>query len=229
MHAGDQGALRARHVCSGPGRAPLAPGRLVLHCPATAARFPSAGCTLCGGSAAPPPPPPPLRPASCTSICCTPSPTPCSSRTTLHVCVRAAAPPPSPPPPSRLPPTDTHMVLRMLCPPCPSPLSCSPPHTHTHSVRPRSPCRHHHHHHLCQVDAIGGRRFSEGTSADREIQRTLMELLSQLDGFDVVGKVRAGPGRAGPGGRTVCAWAGHVWLGSRPLQPAPRAPLLPAR
>lgn len=40
-----------------------------------------------------------------------------------------------------------------------------------------------------EVDAIGGRRFSEGTSADREIQRTLMELLSQLDGFDVVGKV----------------------------------------
>ena len=39
---------------------------------------------------------------------------------------------------------------------------------------------------------IGGRRFSEGTSADREIQRTLMELLSQLDGFDVLGKVRSG-------------------------------------
>ena len=41
-----------------------------------------------------------------------------------------------------------------------------------------------------EIDAIGGRRFSEGTSADREIQRTLMELLSQLDGFDVIGKVR---------------------------------------
>jgi len=25
-----------------------------------------------------------------------------------------------------------------------------------------------------EIDAIGGRRFSEGTSADREIQRTLM-------------------------------------------------------
>ena len=41
-----------------------------------------------------------------------------------------------------------------------------------------------------QIDAIGGRRFSEGTSADREIQRTLMELLSQLDGFDAVGQVK---------------------------------------
>ena len=40
-----------------------------------------------------------------------------------------------------------------------------------------------------EIDAIGGRRFSEGTSADREIQRTLMELLSQLDGFDMLGKV----------------------------------------
>ena len=42
-----------------------------------------------------------------------------------------------------------------------------------------------------EIDAIGGRRFSEGTSADREIQRTLMELLSQLDGFDVIGKARS--------------------------------------
>ena len=41
-----------------------------------------------------------------------------------------------------------------------------------------------------EIDAIGGRRFSEGTSADREIQRTLMELLNQLDGFDALGKVK---------------------------------------
>lgn len=41
-----------------------------------------------------------------------------------------------------------------------------------------------------EVDAIGGRRFSEGTSADREIQRTLMELLTQMDGFDTLGKTK---------------------------------------
>ncbi|KQK16699.1 26S proteasome regulatory subunit 10B homolog A [Brachypodium distachyon] len=41
-----------------------------------------------------------------------------------------------------------------------------------------------------EIDAIGGRRFSEGTSADREIQRTLMELLHQLDGFHELGKVK---------------------------------------
>jgi len=41
-----------------------------------------------------------------------------------------------------------------------------------------------------EIDAIGGRRFSQGTSADREIQRTLMELLNQMDGFDTLGQVK---------------------------------------
>lgn len=41
-----------------------------------------------------------------------------------------------------------------------------------------------------EIDAIGGRRFSQGTSADREIQRTLMELLTHLDGFDDLGQVK---------------------------------------
>jgi len=41
-----------------------------------------------------------------------------------------------------------------------------------------------------EIDAIGGKRFAQGTSADREIQRTLMELLNQLDGFDDLGKVK---------------------------------------
>ena len=31
-----------------------------------------------------------------------------------------------------------------------------------------------------EIDAIGGRRFSEGTSADREIQRTLMEVRARV-------------------------------------------------
>eukprot|EP01126_Amoeba_proteus_P008415 TRINITY_DN1310_c0_g1_i5.p1 TRINITY_DN1310_c0_g1~~TRINITY_DN1310_c0_g1_i5.p1 ORF type:complete len:256 (-),score=48.46 TRINITY_DN1310_c0_g1_i5:65-832(-) len=41
-----------------------------------------------------------------------------------------------------------------------------------------------------EIDAIGGRRFSQGTSADREIQRTLMELLNQMDGFESLGQVK---------------------------------------
>lgn len=40
-----------------------------------------------------------------------------------------------------------------------------------------------------EVDAIGSKRI-EGTSSDREVQRTLMELLNQLDGFDRLGKVK---------------------------------------
>jgi len=41
-----------------------------------------------------------------------------------------------------------------------------------------------------EIDAIGGKRLSEGSSADREIQRTLMELLNQLDGFEDLGRVK---------------------------------------
>jgi 26S proteasome regulatory subunit T4 len=41
-----------------------------------------------------------------------------------------------------------------------------------------------------EIDAIGGKRFSQGTSADREIQRTLMELLNQMDGFESLGRVK---------------------------------------
>jgi len=41
-----------------------------------------------------------------------------------------------------------------------------------------------------EIDAIGSKRFSQGTSADREIQRTLMELLNQIDGFEELGLVK---------------------------------------
>ncbi|KAF4364168.1 hypothetical protein G4B88_029145 [Cannabis sativa] len=55
-----------------------------------------------------------------------------------------------------------------------------------------------------EIDAIGGRRFSEGTSADREIQRTLMELLNQLDGFDQLGKVTYSQLRFQAGDFCIC-------------------------
>ena len=35
-----------------------------------------------------------------------------------------------------------------------------------------------------EVDAIGTKRFDSQTGADREVQRVLMELLTQMDGFD---------------------------------------------
>lgn len=31
-----------------------------------------------------------------------------------------------------------------------------------------------------EIDAIGGRRFSEGNSSDREVQRTLMEVCGKV-------------------------------------------------
>ncbi len=41
-----------------------------------------------------------------------------------------------------------------------------------------------------ELDAIAARRIDNGTSGDREVQRTLMQLLAEMDGFDPRGDVR---------------------------------------
>ncbi|MEE9151353.1 MAG: proteasome-activating nucleotidase [Thermoplasmata archaeon] len=41
-----------------------------------------------------------------------------------------------------------------------------------------------------ELDAIGARRLDAATSGDREVQRTLMQLLAELDGFDPIGDVK---------------------------------------
>ncbi len=41
-----------------------------------------------------------------------------------------------------------------------------------------------------EIDAIRGSRFSEGMSTNWEIQRMLMELLNQMDGFEDQGQVK---------------------------------------
>ena len=41
-----------------------------------------------------------------------------------------------------------------------------------------------------ELDAVGSKRLEVATSGDREVQRTLMQLLSILDGFDSRGDVR---------------------------------------
>jgi len=41
-----------------------------------------------------------------------------------------------------------------------------------------------------ELDAIGARRIDSGTSSDREVQRTLMQLLSEIDGFDACGNIK---------------------------------------
>lgn len=41
-----------------------------------------------------------------------------------------------------------------------------------------------------ELDAIGSRRIDAATSGDREVQRTLMQLLAEMDGFDPRGEVK---------------------------------------
>ncbi|TBU09004.1 regulatory subunit of ATP-dependent 26S proteasome [Hamiltosporidium magnivora] len=41
-----------------------------------------------------------------------------------------------------------------------------------------------------EIDAIGGKRSQDSTSSDREVQRTLMELLNQMDGFNNLSNVK---------------------------------------
>ncbi|MDI6654658.1 MAG: AAA family ATPase, partial [Candidatus Hydrothermarchaeota archaeon] len=41
-----------------------------------------------------------------------------------------------------------------------------------------------------EVDAIGAKRLESATSGDREVQRTLMQLLAEMDGFNPRGDVR---------------------------------------
>jgi proteasome regulatory subunit len=43
---------------------------------------------------------------------------------------------------------------------------------------------------LDEIDSIAGRRTDSSTSADREVHRTLIQLLAELDGFDNLGDVR---------------------------------------
>jgi proteasome regulatory subunit len=41
-----------------------------------------------------------------------------------------------------------------------------------------------------EIDAIGSKRLDSSTSGDREVQRTLMQLLSELDGFNSLDNVK---------------------------------------
>jgi len=57
-----------------------------------------------------------------------------------------------------------------------------------------------------EVDAIGGTRFDDGAGGDNEVQRTMLELINQLDGFDPRGniKVLMATNRYGP--RVQARW-----------------------
>ena len=75
---------------------------------------------------------------------------------------------------------------------------------------------------LCadEIDAIGTKRYESQSGGEREIQRTMLELLNQMDGFDSMGDVKvrcpvwvscdvgAAACTAGVAGhsRRTCAW-----------------------
>ena len=48
-----------------------------------------------------------------------------------------------------------------------------------------------------EIDAIGTKRYDAHSGGEREIQRTMLELLNQLDGFDSMSEVKV-RGTAGP-------------------------------
>merc|ERR1719305_1268725 len=41
-----------------------------------------------------------------------------------------------------------------------------------------------------EVDAVGGARFDDGAGGDNEVQRTMLEIVTQLDGFDPRGNIK---------------------------------------
>lgn len=44
-----------------------------------------------------------------------------------------------------------------------------------------------------EIDAVGSKRYDSQSGGTREIQRTMLELLNQLDGFDERGDVKVWP------------------------------------
>ncbi len=41
-----------------------------------------------------------------------------------------------------------------------------------------------------EIDAVGGARFDDGSGGDHEVQRTMLEIVNQLDGFDSRGNIK---------------------------------------
>ncbi len=59
-------------------------------------------------------------------------------------------------------------------------------HTHCTPHQTHPPTRTH----TDEIDAIGTKRYDSHSGGEREIQRTMLELLNQMDGFDAMGDVK---------------------------------------
>ena len=58
-----------------------------------------------------------------------------------------------------------------------------------------------------EIDAVGTKRYDSTSSGEREIQRTMLELLNQLDGFDTRGDVKVIMAT----NRVGCSWRRILW------------------
>eukprot|EP00983_Pelagomonas_calceolata_P043525 1138942-Pelagomonas_calceolata.AAC.4 len=89
------------------------------------------------------------------------------------------------------------------------PLRCPPPQPLTCARFPTD-----------EIDAIGTKRYESQSSGEREIQRTMLELLNQLDGFDAVGDVKVCCLVDAPSSLHAC-WQGPEFVpGLRASEPA---------
>lgn len=68
-----------------------------------------------------------------------------------------------------------------------------------------------------ELDAIGTKRFDSDKSGDREVQRTMLELLNQLDGFGSDDRIKVRP--AVPASRAFLHSPAHTLLCRSLLQP----------
>jgi 26S proteasome regulatory subunit T5 len=59
-----------------------------------------------------------------------------------------------------------------------------------------------------ELDAIGTKRFDSDKAGDREVQRTMLELLNQLDGFSSDARIKVSAESEGKGGLSVSGESG---------------------
>jgi SpoVK/Ycf46/Vps4 family AAA+-type ATPase len=74
-----------------------------------------------------------------------------------------------------------------------------------------------------EIDAVGGTRFDDGAGGDNEVQRTMLELINQLDGFDPRGNIKVLMATNRPdnsGSRTNETWPPGSQSGVRTARPS---------
>ena len=67
-----------------------------------------------------------------------------------------------------------------------------------------------------EIDSIGSSRLEGGSGGDSEVQRTMLELLNQLDGFEPKQNIKVGNGNTDKADTTISSspfyWVNVVWV-----------------